>query len=151
MPSVDEEVLEKSFEKTGNALSRLGELVAMPAEKAGDGMLVDATIKRFEFSYEMLWKLFRKIHLLRGATTRRAYEAFKEAGAAGWLKHRELWLAMIKDRNISVHTYNELDANAIFNRIRNDYYPEMQRAYDFVKAHFGNKELMENWKERPDA
>ncbi len=134
MPSIDKEVLEKSFVKTGAALDRLGELVAML--EGSNSLLLDATLQRFEFCFESLWKLFRKVHIVRGETTRRPYEAIKEAGAAGWLGNRETWQQMIDDRNVSVHTYNKADAEAIFKRIRENFYPEMRHAYQTVHTEF---------------
>jgi nucleotidyltransferase substrate binding protein (TIGR01987 family) len=34
-------------------------------------------------------------------------EVFRQAFRAGWLASEEPWLAMIKDRNLIAHTYNE--------------------------------------------
>lgn len=48
---------------------------------------------------------------------RRVTYLFKEAFAIGWIDNEEMWIRMIKDRNLSSHTYNEDLANEILGRI----------------------------------
>lgn len=138
-------VLEKSFTKTGLALDRLAE--ALNSTHTAPDILRDATIQRFEFTLELMWKLFRKVHLLRNVTVRRPFESILEAGAAGWLQHREMWEQMLQDRNLTSHTYEEKDAEAVYQRIREQYYPELRRAYDYVKHHYLDHHPWESWKE----
>ncbi len=40
-------------------------------------------------------------------------EAFRQAFRAGWLDAEAPWLAMIEDRNLIAHTYNERTAEQV--------------------------------------
>ncbi len=149
MHTVDPEVLQQSARMAEQALLRLEEAIALT--DVPKDIQRDAIIQRFEICYERLWKLFRKIHLLRGVeakTVRRAFEVFVEAGAAGWLKQRETWEQMIRDRNFTSHEYSEVTAEDIYQRILNNYAPEMRQALDFVKKHYIDNPPFNEWKDR---
>lgn len=154
MTVVDKEVIEKSFARTGDALTRLKDVLdagPLPATLNDPDLLRDATIQRFEFCYELMWKLFRKVHLLRNIKAekvRRGFECIAEAGAAGWLKDRDLWERMMSDRNLTSHEYDKDAADIIYRRVREEYYPEMQRAYDYVKSHYLDSSPLDEWKDR---
>jgi nucleotidyltransferase substrate binding protein (TIGR01987 family) len=44
--------------------------------------------------------------------------AFKEAFAANLILNGDSWVAMIDDRNLTTHTYNETTALAVYQRIK---------------------------------
>lgn len=156
MTAVDKDVLEKSFARAGNALMQLekGAAIDLTDPSLQRPMLIrDGVIQRFEFCYELMWKLFRKLHLLRGTNSdkvRRAYDCIAEAGAAGWLKDHTLWEQMIRDRNFTSHEYDENAADVIYQRVRDQYYPEMQRAYDHIKAKYLDGSQFDEWKDRDE-
>lgn len=75
----------------------------------------DATIQRFEFTYELCWKTLKNyledIHGIRAESPRLV---FKEAFALDLIRDEHLFIAMIEDRNTLSHTYNEDQAQAIY-------------------------------------
>ncbi len=105
--------LERAFDKLKQSLLRDAE---------ADDLVVDASIKRFEFTYELSWKLM-KAYLeyngnLNGSSPRRAIqEAFK----ISIVKNGDGWLDMLEDRNRSSHTYDELTAKEIYQNIKLNY------------------------------
>jgi len=105
----------ESFEK---ALSRLKE--ALYAQKTV--LTRDAAIKRFEFTFELAWKSIQKFLADQGIVCGSPKGCFKEAFKFGLIKDNPLWIRMIEDRNMTVHTYNELIAEAIYEKLR-DYLP----------------------------
>lgn len=97
-----------------------------------DDIVLDAGIKRFEFTYELSWKLM-KAYLeyngnLEAISPRKAIkESFKE----GLIEDGEIWLKMLLDRNRTSHTYNEESAIEIFNNIKNEYIYAFEK---FIKS-----------------
>lgn len=147
---MDEEILQRGYQQTCNALTRLGEAVASYQSEPNE-LVRDAMIQRFEFSYELLWKLFRKIHIMRGvprSNVRAAYECIAEAGAAGWLRHRAVWEQMRVDRNFTSHEYDMNAAGQVAARIARDYAPEMQRVLDYLKTHYIDHTPYDKWIDR---
>ncbi|KDR94638.1 nucleotidyltransferase substrate binding protein, HI0074 family [Peptoclostridium litorale DSM 5388] len=87
-----------------------------------DDIVIDATIQRFEFTYELSWKLMKAYLEYNGnmeATSPR--RAIKESFKEGLIGDGQVWLEMLQDRNRTSHTYDEECAMEIFNHIRNSY------------------------------
>lgn len=80
----------------------------------------DAAIQRFEYTFEVVWKLTSehvKVH--EGVLSNSPKSCFRNAFQAGLLDEEETVLAleMTDDRNRTVHTYHEAVATAIFARL----------------------------------
>jgi nucleotidyltransferase substrate binding protein (TIGR01987 family) len=80
----------------------------------------DAAIQRFEYTFEVVWKLTREhIKVDEGVVSNSPKSCFRSAFQAGLLNEEETVLAleMTDDRNRTVHTYHEGVATAIFARL----------------------------------
>lgn len=117
--------LEKALTKLHESLKR---------DYKEDDIVIDATIQRFEFTYELSWKLM-KAYLeyngnLQGISPRRAIqESFKE----GIIIDGEGWLKMLHDRNQTSHTYNEDTALEIFENIGKNHITLFDQFLDKMK------------------
>jgi nucleotidyltransferase substrate binding protein (TIGR01987 family) len=80
---------------------------------------IDATIQRFEFTFELFWKTLREFFLQKGLEINFPKDVLKEAFSAGIITDETTWLEMLKDRNLTSHTYNEALADIIFANIKN--------------------------------
>ena len=89
-----------------SALARLEEALAAPIDPAR--LIIDATIKRFEFTFELFWKaLAAALFEVEGEPQRGPRPTLTTAVARGWLTDQQAWLDMLKARNETTHTYNE--------------------------------------------
>ncbi len=80
----------------------------------------DAAIKRFEYSFDIIWKTSRSYLLaVNGVDERTPKSVIRAARVANLLtdEQTEAALAMTDDRNLTVHTYNEDLARRIFGRL----------------------------------
>ncbi|ADD02942.1 MULTISPECIES: nucleotidyltransferase substrate binding protein [Thermoanaerobacter] len=119
-----EERLREKLSNYKKALSRLEE--ALKEEKVNQ-YVYDSVIKRFEFTYELAWKLMKAfIEYKGGNDVKFPRDIFKEAFATGIVEDGEVWLSMIRDRNLSSHTYNQEGAIEIYNRIKNFYWEHLK-------------------------
>jgi nucleotidyltransferase substrate binding protein (TIGR01987 family) len=116
---------ERVSQKLGNYKKALARLEEALAEKEPDQYVYDAVIKRFEFTYELAWKLLKAfIEYKGGEDVRFPRDIFKEAYAKGLLENGEVWLSMLQDRNLSSHTYSQERAMEIYNRVKDIYFEE---------------------------
>ncbi|RTG91826.1 HI0074 family nucleotidyltransferase substrate-binding subunit [Thermus scotoductus] len=80
----------------------------------------DAAIQRFEYTFEAFWKalqaFLKEREGLEAASPKRVFRLAYEVGLMAEEEAR-LALAMADDRNLTVHTYNEALAQAIFARL----------------------------------
>lgn len=82
----------------------------------------DAVIRRFEFVYELAWELMKAvIEYKGGGEPKFPRDVFREAFAGGIIDNGEIWLAMMKDRNLTSHTYDEEHAKEFYGRIKSLY------------------------------
>ncbi|MDR9499717.1 MAG: nucleotidyltransferase substrate binding protein [Hydrogenovibrio sp.] len=82
-------------------------------------------IQAFEYTHELAWKVQKDFLESQGVTElfgskKVAREAFK----TGLIENGDVWMQMIKSRNLTVHTYNEETTQAITQAIRSSYYAE---------------------------
>ena len=96
------------------ALERLQEVLA----EHETTVVRDAAIKRFEFTFELAWKATQRFLRAEGITCRSPKQCFQEAFALGLVADDPLWIRMLDDRNLTVHTYDERLAQQIYENLR---------------------------------
>lgn len=105
--------LEKSLMNLKKAIDRFAEALQEPESS----IVMDATIQRFEFTYELMWKTLKTfledIHGIRAVSPRLV---FKEAYALSIIEQEDIFLEMIQSRNLLSHTYNEKQAEQIYKK-----------------------------------
>jgi nucleotidyltransferase substrate binding protein (TIGR01987 family) len=88
------------------------------AERAG-------LIQFFEMSFELAWKVLKDYLEEEGFTVASPRDAIKQAFQAGLLEDGHVWIEALKDRNLTVHTYEEKIAVAVEQKIRDSYFPAL--------------------------
>lgn len=80
-------------------------------------------IQRFEFTHELAWNVLKDYFEYQGNTQiAGSRDATREAFNKGLIQDGEGWMAMIKSRNQSSHTYNEATAQEVVKKITAEYY-----------------------------
>jgi len=74
----------------------------------------DGVIQRFEYTFELSWKFMQRILKEEGVIASSPMQIFREAFKAELISDFELWAKLLKQRNLTVHTYNEKTANEVF-------------------------------------
>ncbi len=97
----------------GAAVERLDGVLSLPM----DPVVRDSGIKRFELCFELSWKVIQSFLRDRGLDCRSPRDCFREAFSYGLLTEEDVWVLMVQDRNLSVHTYNEELANQLYARL----------------------------------
>lgn len=105
-----------SLDKALTALER-GLVRAVPAP--GDEELRDACIQRFEFSFELSWKMLKRkltqIVPVAESVDGLSYRGLIRLGAEyGLVANVDAWLIYREKRNITSHTYNADKAAEVF-------------------------------------
>lgn len=101
---------------------RLAEAVA---ETESD-LIRDATIQRFEFTFEVTWKTVKLYLERQGYECGGPRSTLKKAFAEHLIatpEEADLWLQMLEDRNLTTHAYDESLARQIYRNIVQIYAP----------------------------
>jgi nucleotidyltransferase substrate binding protein (TIGR01987 family) len=100
--------------------ARLMEAVAQPESE----LVRDATIQRFEFTFEVVWKTLKLWLERQGHECGGPRPTLKKAFAEGLIptaEEADNWLRMLEDRNLTSHAYDQALAEEIHRRIVRDY------------------------------
>ncbi len=119
-----------NFRKT---LNELKSYVAIPILTNRDRAGV---IQAFEFTYEQAWKALQKFASESGSEVGSPKSAFIFALQNKWIKASEeaKWLKLLKDRNLTTHTYQEEIAEEVLQRINSDYLRMFQELLDILET-----------------
>lgn len=103
------------FKQFQNANIRLNEAISLLYE---DEIKRDAVIKRFEFTYEVLWKLLKRIAEQKQMECFSPRLAFQAAFKMELIDDEQLFVDIIEARNRTSHVYSEEGAEKIYKFIK---------------------------------
>ena len=112
--------IKQRFDDFQNALKRLKEV--LDEDPSLTSAIFDAAIQRFEFTFELAWKLARDILLFNGVEANNPRTVVKELFKEGYIAEGEKWLSMLEDRNRTTHIYDESEAKVIYQKIKECYF-----------------------------
>jgi nucleotidyltransferase substrate binding protein (TIGR01987 family) len=118
------------FLDLGEAIDKFKHVLAF--DKNQFPYVIEASIKVFEYSYELYWKLLKKICHNEGIEVNSPRATFQQAYAMKLIDNEQAWLEMMENRNLTSHTYKQPVANAIYEHCKN-YLPVMENDYINIK------------------
>lgn len=95
--------------------------VAVNSKPDANGIYLDATIQRFEFCFELAWKLMKAMLDYEGIEADSPRGSIREGWKQSMIDSAEDWLSMLEQRNICPHAYSESIAWDIYEKICNKY------------------------------
>ncbi len=96
------------------ALKRL--TAALKKDPSKNDVIVDGVIQRFEFTFELAWKLAKVILAYIGVEANAPRPIIKEGFKAGLFEDGDGWIDMLEDRNKTSHI-DEAEARKIYQKI----------------------------------
>ena len=104
------------------ALSQLQNGINLAEKRKLTDLEQQGLIQAFEFTHELAWKTLKDF--LEEQGNREIYgskDTTRTAFKLGLITNGEVWMDMIKSRNQTFHTYNEITANEIVNAVKGVY------------------------------
>lgn len=106
------------------ALQTLTDAVKLAEERELSTLEAQGVIQSFEFTHELAWNVLKDYLEYQGVSDIVGSRgAVREAFKNGLLEDGETWMTMIKDRNLSSHTYDLERAQEIVERILDEHHP----------------------------
>ncbi|MGZ3748015.1 MAG: HI0074 family nucleotidyltransferase substrate-binding subunit [Pseudobdellovibrionaceae bacterium] len=118
-----------SFKPTEDALNQLKKALSLPTPSELER---DGTIQRFEYCYELLWKLAQRVLKDNEVVTETPRSVFRELGRLGWIDNVEEWIEFQKSRNQTSHEYGEKLAKHSF-LLAKKFLPLAETLFDVLK------------------
>ena len=96
--------LQAQYGDLQKAFGRLKEAIILPRDVT---INQDATIQRFEFTFELAWKLMQSIVVENNVNIYGVKTVIREAAKLDLIDDPTKWFEFLENRNLSVHTYKE--------------------------------------------
>ncbi len=126
------------FSPFESALSSLEKALMRAHQNLQDEEIRDACIQRFEYSYELAWKMLkRQLEKEEGSAAGidalSKKQLFRLGVEKGLLESVEPWFIYLEKRNLTVHTYDEDNATEVFESL-DAFLKDAQRLLTQLKA-----------------
>jgi nucleotidyltransferase substrate binding protein (TIGR01987 family) len=112
---------ERIIERFGDYKSALERLEEGLQIEPDNSIIVDGVIQRFEFTFELAWKLMKDCLEYEGIEVKSPRTTIKEAYRIEMVNDGDGWIDMMIDRNKTSHIYDENEAKAIYKKIKVTY------------------------------
>lgn len=113
------EQLKLKHEDFSRALTKLHAALAKDIKE--DELYLDGLIQRFEFCFELSWKIMKAFLDYEGIEVNSPRSAIRKAFQTELIADAEAWLDMLEKRNLSSHTYDAETANEIYQHVAQKY------------------------------
>lgn len=120
------------------ALASLKKAVDRAISEPDDEEVRDAAIQRFEYSYELAWKMIKRqleaeVAVPADIDSLSFRSMMREAAEKGMIESFESWLTFREQRNITSHTYNQEKAKSVFETAK-EFLPVALKLLEQLKA-----------------
>ena len=125
------------FDNYGRALATLQRAIAIANSRPLSELEEQGLIQAFEFTHELSWLVLKDFLVDQGVSgISGSRVAVREAVVRELLEpgSEATWMAMIRSRNLTSHTYNPALAHEISELIVGDYGPQLAVLQDILKA-----------------
>ena len=129
------------LENFQRALTTLQRAIGLARSRPLSELEEQGLIQAFEFTHELSWLLIRDFLVDQGvAGISGSRDAVREAVARQLLQGEEsVWMAMIRSRNLTSHTYNPAVAREIAELIVDRYGPVFQQLAELMQRRVGER------------
>lgn len=119
----------KRFEERKQELLNATERLKEALKEEENDLVIDGTLHRFEFTFELAWKTIKDYleyaGIIEGTGSPR--EIIKTAFANGVIEDGDKWINMMLARNSLSHFYDEKKSREIYIEIKNIYFELFQK------------------------
>ncbi len=137
-PYPDQIRWQQRFENYMSALASLRAALKAVTQEPDNQLYRIALIGAFTFTYELGWKTLKDYLKFGGITVNLPRDVIKQAFSSGLIADGQTWIAMMEDRNLMVHIYDEKTALAAIENIRTRYILGLEQVYDLLKQKMGS-------------
>jgi len=99
-----------------------------------DKLSKEGLIQRFEYTFELAWKLLKDFLEAEGVISKFPRDVLKKAFQYEIIDDGEIWLEMLEKRNLLGHTYDEENFELALKDLKDKYFEQIRIIYVFFGA-----------------
>ncbi len=115
----DQEIIDRLKIRLDAYAQAVASLSELDSEQEYSDLEKTGFLQRFEFCFELSWKLIKSLLEYEGVNTKSPRESIKQGLKTGVIANGDLWVKMQESRNILSHTYNQSKAIEVFSSLAN--------------------------------
>ena len=110
------------FSNYKKALNQLKEAIDLMSQRALSNLEKQGVVQAFEFTHELSWNMMKDFLESKGNTEiYGSKDATRQAFKYGLVIDGDVWMSMIKSRNLTSHTYEQKTVDEIVEQISQEY------------------------------
>ena len=110
------------FSNYKKALNQLKEAIDLMSQRALSNLEKQGVVQAFEFTHELSWNMMKDFLESKGNTEiYGSKDATRQAFKYGLVIDGDVWMSMIKSRNLTSHTYDQKTVDEIVEQISREY------------------------------
>lgn len=121
------------FINLGESLEKFQDVIQK--DKTDYPYVIEATIHIFANTFELYWKMLKKICYQEGIEVQSPRATFQQSFALKLIDDETVWLKMMENRNLTSHTYKQPTANMIYDECKT-YLPIMMKSYTSLQQKY---------------
>ena len=106
------EKIEKLIQQVSKANNRLVDALKQPENE----LQRDAVVQRFEFTFELSWKLIAEVLKYKGFEVYGPRDSLRSGAENAIIIDAEVWMSLLEARNLTVHTYDEETSREVYEK-----------------------------------
>jgi len=111
-----------------SAFIELEEAIELMRSRELSKLEEQGVIQAFEYTYELSWNTIKDFYQSQGESDiQGSRDAIRLAFRRKLINNGEEWMAMIKSRTLTSHTYNRETAKKVIHQIESSYYQEIKQ------------------------
>ena len=114
----------ENFEKAYKLLEKYSN------HKAYNELEIAGIIHYYDMTFELSWKVLKDYLETQDFIVKSPRETIKQAFQVNLIENGHIWMDALSNRNLTVHTYDEILAKKITNEIIDLYFPELKKLYE---------------------
>lgn len=123
------------YKHFGQAFEQLKKAVRLAKQRKLTELEEQGMIQAFEYTHELAWNTLKDFLENQGLSNLYgSIDSTREAFKRGLIENGEVWMDMVKNRNLSSHTYNSDIAQKIGEAILEHYYTEFKQLLERLKS-----------------
>jgi nucleotidyltransferase substrate binding protein (TIGR01987 family) len=124
------------FDNFQRALKQLQMALALMDERELTDLEKQGVIQAFEYNYELAWNVIKDFYQYQGAISiQGSRDAFNLAFERGLISDGDVWMDMIKKRQLTTHTYNDDTSQEVLQAIVDEYYFQFDALKNALMQH----------------
>ncbi len=114
------------FNHFNQAFFQLKDAVELSQQRPLSKLEAQGLIQAFEYTHELAWNTLKDFLESRGTRLYASKDTTREAFKSGLIENGEVWMDMMKSRNLTSHTYNEPVSQKVISAILDSYFMEFK-------------------------